>query len=1115
MPADPKPLFRPEAVQPLLEAFELPAAALAARPKLKRWATLLKTPQAAGLKETELRDEFIYDVFRDLLGYVSSVQDSDNYTLKKEAFIEADGTYADAGFGRFTPSESRFVAVLEGKGPNDPLDKPYKNRKRSAVEQAVLYALQLKLDWYLVSNLRETRLYCKRDDTAHFERFETARLATDDAEFKRFVFLLGAERVVGEKNHLDSLLVESKTIGRRLTAGYYQEYRTLRAKTFEALRQHNPGRDVRELLAAAQKILDRVLFISFCEDRDLLPRDIIARAYQHKDPFNPRPIWDNFKGLFASVDKGNTPLGVFAYNGGLFAADAFINSLTVPDDICEGFKKLAEYEYGFEYRPGTKLIDVEILGHIFEQSISDLEELHQQLDSPPSLLGKGAGGLASSHSPSKRKKEGAFYTPEFITRYIVAETLGPVVDARFKSLREKHQAKMKGTTARKLLDDPLNFDPKALNEPQRKALAEFWHAWIDVLETIRIVDPACGSGAFLIEAFDQMYAEYEEAQDCLKLLQGASLLDVQKTILTHNLFGMDLNGEAVEIARLSCWIKTAVKGKQLTTLDENIRQGNSVVGDPNALAHWRASFPTVFEAGGFDVVIGNPPYVRQEWIAPFKQHWKDTFECFDSIADLFVYFYELGVKIMRPGGRMGYITSGSWVRGNFGEALRNFLTCNAGLESMIDFGEYQPFEDAEMIRPTITILSKRAPGGPMKMYKWLTSGKPPEDLSALISDAPSVDTGNLGKQAWELESHAAIALRKKLSALGQGLGAYSEGRLYRGVLTGLTEVFVISDQTRNQLIREDANSAEIIKPFIQGSNLRPWHITMSGENLLAIKSSNDHAWPWSDAGQNAESIFAKSYPAIHAYLDGHRAAAIKRTDQGRFWWELRSCAYWHAFDEVKIVWPDITNRPRFSMDLEKRYLGNTGYIIPGEDYFLLGVLASWATWFFISKTAQPLRLRSDRWQYRLIAQFMEHVPIPSAKPVDREKIAELARACNQLGGKRYSVECAVQHRLLQSFGTSSTGESLGKLNEKSQEWWEQSLQVLGGELKKSFKLSRSPFSNPKTADDWEPYLKEKKIEVDGLRQKLADAEAEINERVYRLFNLTPDEIKLLQREVEH
>ena len=238
MPVEPKPLFRPEALRSQLDKFRPPPAAVAARPKLTHWSNLLGSAQGAGMKETELRDEFLYDVFRDLLGYVSPVQSTAAYTLRKEALIQVDGTFADAAFGRFAAKDDQFVTVLEGKGPGDPLDKPYKSRKRSAVEQAVLYALQLKIDWYLVTNLRETRLYCKRDDTAHFERFDTAKLAADDAEFRRFVFLLGAERVVGTpgKNHLDELLGESKRIGRELTAAYYREYRDLRTKTFETLR---------------------------------------------------------------------------------------------------------------------------------------------------------------------------------------------------------------------------------------------------------------------------------------------------------------------------------------------------------------------------------------------------------------------------------------------------------------------------------------------------------------------------------------------------------------------------------------------------------------------------------------------------------------------------------------------------------------------------------------------------------------------------------------------------------------------------------------------------------------------------------------------------------------
>ena len=230
------------------------------------------------------------------------------------------------------------------------------------------------------------------------------------------------------------------------------------------------------------------------------------------------------------------------------------------------------------------------------------------------------------------------------------------------------------------------------------------------------------------------------------------------------------------------------------------------------------------------------------------------------------------------------------------------------------------------------------------------------------------------------------------------------------------------------------------------------------------------------------------------------------------WFEIQDTVdYWEGFEQPKIVWPDISKLPRFSMDTEQRYLGNTGYIIPGADYYLLGILSSWATWFFISKTAQPLRLRGDRWQYRLIAQFMEQIPIPDASDSDRTAIADLAKLCCSLGAQRYDIQTSFQHRLIQTFGEGDQYQ----LNTKAQMWWEHSLNELGNALKQSFQLRDNPMKNPRIADRWEQYLEEKRNEVDGLSRQLNNAEFEINNRIYRLFDLTTDEIELLQREVEH
>jgi hypothetical protein len=299
-------------------------------------------------------------------------------------------------------------------------------------------------------------------------------------------------------------LADSSRIGREVTNEYYREYAALRRQTFHELRRNNPDISPADLIAATQKILDRILFMAFCEDRHLLPSEIIARAYRHNDPFNPRPIWDNFKGLFRSVDEGNKALEISGYNGGLFKKNELIDCLKVSDVVCKGFDKLAAYEYGKDVdNPNAKMVDVEILGHIFEQSISDLEELHQQISADGAAETTKAG-------PSKRKKEGAFYTPAFVTRYIVAETLQPALAERFEILRQQFEEEAKGG-AKKMFADPRAYDLVQLTNPQRKALADFWNAWLDALATVRIVDPACGSGAFLLEAFDQMHAQYQQA----------------------------------------------------------------------------------------------------------------------------------------------------------------------------------------------------------------------------------------------------------------------------------------------------------------------------------------------------------------------------------------------------------------------------------------------------------------------------------------------------------------------------------------------------------------------------------------------------------------------------
>ena len=270
-------------------------------------------------------------------------------------------------------------------------------------------------------------------------------------------------------------------------------------------------------------------------------------------------------------------------------------------------------------------------------------------------------------------------------------------------------------------------------------------------------------------------------------------------------------------------------------------------------------------------------------------------------------------------------------------------------------------------------------------------------------------TDHFGFDSWELEPDDVLSLRRKLQAHGKELIDYS-GTIYRGVVTGLNDAFMIDRATKDKLIAADERSAEIIKHIVQGTHLRPWYIEHSEQFLIFTR----------------RGIEIDRYPAVRDHLSQFKSQLEPKPSdwpagrpwEGRKpgtyrWYEIQDVVeFWPHFEKTKIVWPDITNHPRFSIDAANHFIGDTCFMIPVTDYFLLGILSSWATWFYISKTAQPLRLRSDRWQYRLKTQYLEHIPIPDASDTERRDIAKLAESCSTLGPNLYDVQTHVQRRIL-------------------------------------------------------------------------------------------------------
>jgi len=1106
VPVDAKPLFRPDVLRTHLAAFALPDRVEACRPRLRHWADLLFSAQGEKFKEQELLPDFLTDFFCNLLGYTRPADGAAGYTLSREKHVQVDGKFADAVLGRFGAGADRFVVAVEGKGPKDPLDRPFAGRKMSAVDQGYRYAINLPCDWVLVTSLRQTRLYSKGTDQQTYERFDTDELAESGELLKRFVFLLGAERVVPADGrcHLYDLRAESEKVGRELTRDFYLRYADLRQDAFERLAGDNPGVPPHDVLTATQKLLDRVLFAAFCEDRGLLPVETLRRAYEHRDPYHPRPIYENFRGLFAAINRGNAALGIHAYNGGLFGEDAVLEGLQVADEVCAYFRDLGEYDY----RPGhqaaasapttgkASLIDVDILGHIFEQSISDLERLRNELD-----------GLVEPQSKEKhktrRKKEGAFYTPAFITRYIIEQALGGVLADRFERLRQAHAAQAKGS-ARTALADPEVYTLDALKKPERAALVAFWEAWQDELSAVRLLDPACGSGAFLIEAFDQMHAAYQRSNDRLAELRGhRTLFDLDKRILENNLYGVDLNEEAVEICRLSLWIKTAERGKPLTSLDHTIRIGNSVVADPAVHPRafdWQTAFPEVFKAGGFDVVVANPPYVRQELLTPIKPYLQSAYQSYHGMADLYVYFYELGVRMLRPGGLLSYVVTNKWMKANYGEPLRRFFAEHAWIESVVDFGHAkQIFEEVDVF-PCIIVVRK--PTVAPKPTTARLCAIPREqlridDLSRQIEQQGfELPQSQLNADAWQLEPSGVNSLLAKIKAKGTPLGEFAQVKPYRGILTGFNEAFLIDTATREALVTADPKCAGIIKPYLRGQDLDRWSPDWAGLWMLALKSSGDFTWPWSDGEERAESLFQATYPSIHKHLKSFEAALRKRQDKGRFWWELRSCAYWDRFEAGKIMYQDIAWRPQFCLDTAGRLSNNTIYFLPTSDLWTIAVLNSPVSWWYAWRAA----VHGKDEALRLFTWFLEEFPVAQPHPPQQDEAPSLVRRLVEISQQQQETRRTILDWLRVEY-------EIAKPSLKLQAPVDLDGDALIAEVKK-IRGKKKPLS----AAALKALRDEHAHSIEPARRLAREAqalEAQLSDLVNAAYGLTPEEVALL------
>ncbi len=1086
-------LFHRRTLNNALRTFAFPPDLETRRQKIEPWIAALKRGTLDEIKEISLHGNFLNDIFQEILGYRSVIQGGgEAWEIHAEKTISAGGGSADGALGFFTATagegsratlEGRVVAPIELKGARTDLDRPAGGRKESPIEQGWRYAnYTADCRWIIVSNYRELRLYQTSKTPAYCEQFLLSDLADIEA-FKRFYFLLCRQNFLPKQNKpdavsaIDVLLAQSNEAQEEITKKLYEEYKAVRLNLVKHFRfkgvKDIPDREA-VLIEKAQKTLNRVLFVAFCEDRGLLPAKTISNAHDRKDPYNPRPIWENYKAVFRWIDRGNDEPPIPEYNGGLFKPDPLLDDqLTVTDPLCSQLKQLTRFDFETE-------VSVDILGHIFEQSITDLEELKAE-----------ASGQEYDKKKGKRKTQGVFYTPAYITQYIVEVSLGAYLKQREQELRVKRSYPAGNRFQ-------LEQIPQRAVKKRQSAERQFWETYRDeVLKKTRVIDPACGSGAFLIAAFDYLMREYERVNQAIAALElgdassdflgQRSIFDLNATILSNNLYGVDLSSESVEITKLSLWLKTAERGKPLTYLDDNIKAGNSIVDDSQVTERafqWEREFAAVFADGGFDVVIGNPPYVRQELLSPVKPYLQQHYQSYDGVADLYTYFYEKGLNILKPGGVLSYIVTNKWLKSGYGEPLRRFFTENGVVEQIVDFGHAPIFEDADTF-PCIVAVRK-LPSHPSEAEVKVCP-VPREKLRDINltqyveQNGYSLPWLRFTASSWSLEPPAVENLMQKIKRVGVPIKNFAGVKPLYGIKTGCNEAFCIDEATKNYLVQSEPKSSEIIKPFLRGQDIKRW--LPEWANLWIIFAHRE--------------IDINNYPSVKNHLQNYRSKLEARAGK-QLWWQWQSSPAFHElFEQPKLIYQEIQFHPAYSYD-ERGYLtNNKAFILPKADLYILAVLNSpliwWYNWRYLP------HMKDDA--LSPVGELMENFPI--APPTDeiRAEVEAIAPRLIEITKTNQEACRDVLEWLRLEQGIDKPGQKLEDFSRLDADAFVQEIKKrkpksAGSLTPAALKAIRSVYS------EYAPAIQSRLSEALTLERRLSDL-------VNQAYGLTPEEIDLM------
>jgi len=998
-------------------------------------------------KEEQFQEGFLRELFVKVLGY--TLKPEPNFNLITEQKNETDSKKADGAI--FVNNE--IISVIELKDTTTTDLKQvegqafgYKNNHRNAI-------------YVIISNFEKLRFYI--DNAIDFIEFNLFTLNQDD--FSVLWLCLAYSNVSG--NLPKQIKDESISSEDKITKQFYNEYASFKQALFEDLLKKNPSYDKLTLFKKSQKLLDRLLFILFAEDCGLLPPNSIAEVIKNweslKELDEYRPLYERFKKYFSYLNTGHKGKkhDFFAYNGGLFAQDNILDNIEISDDVLlQHLSIINRYDFSSE-------VDVNILGHIFEHSLSEIEEITNSITAQTGFVN------IEQKNIGKRKKDGVFYTPRYITVYIVENTLGKLCAEKKNEL---------GINETEYFSDKKR--QKATVAKLEKRLLDYRN-W---LLSLTICDPACGSGAFLNAALDFLINEHNLINEMRAKIHNESyqLFDnIENDILENNLFGVDINEESVEIAKLALWLRTAKPNRKLNSLNKNIKCGNSLISDPAVAGEkafdWKKEFPHVFANGGFDVVIGNPPYFNIQTLGagnPQMQWIQKTYtDIWQDKSDILFYFIHKALEISKC--EVGYIVSNAFLFSDKAGKLRNYILKDGRLAKIINFEQYMVFSDAS-ITSGIFIFNKLHKGIRAILLK---------DKQYIIDEIVSIINNNDNAFTVEFNENDVFALSSnKIAALNNKIdGKHSKletlCHMGKGMETAADPVFLFDDNPLQF-------PQEFIKKRVTGENIERYVIKSNNEYILYFENI-----------ENFEDLPL----VIREYLEKNKNILAKRAtvkNEGRIWWRYSRPMHKEYYHLPKLYCSRRAFHNTFCYDNSFNYLSFSNMTVIFEsnpDISIKYILA------LINSKLLNFRYKSIGKQtgggsFEYFPNGVGKLPIPKINKSDQQPFIELADKMLSLNTELQTSRERFYRRLTDNFSSINI---TGILKEFEKLDFKQFI----AELKKQ-KITLSL----KQQDEWEEYFNDYKSACSTAVNHIEATDRAIDQMVYELYGLTEEEVKVVE-----